>query len=59
MLLKAKVGDMEENTREVRSRCMRKYVVRCVHAVVGKNIFLVKLKYFQKKETSSFYCVLC
>ena len=41
-VVKLKVGDMEDNTREVIIRRMSKYVVGCVQAVVGKNKFLVK-----------------
>ena len=35
---------MEENTREGRVRSMRKYVVGCVQAVVGKNKLLVQFE---------------
>ena len=40
-LVKEKVGNMEENTREVRSRRTRKYVLGHVKSVVGKKKFLV------------------
>ena len=35
-----KVGEMEENTREGRSRRVSKEVVGCVQDVVGQNKFL-------------------
>ena len=38
----AKVGEMEEMTREERSRRTRKELVGCVQAVVGKNKCLVQ-----------------
>ena len=41
--MKAKVRDMEEKTREVRNRRMRKYVVGCVKDVIGKKKLLVQL----------------
>ena len=50
--VKTKVRDMEENTREVRTRRMRKEVVGCVHAVAGKKNFLVQFEDDQKKEMS-------
>ena len=40
-VVKAKVGEMEENTREGRSSRMRRELVGCVHAMVGKKILLV------------------
>ena len=39
---------MEENIREERTKIMRKYVVGCVHAVVGKKKLLVQFIYGQK-----------
>ena len=36
-VVKAKVGELEKITREVRSMRMRKEVVGCVQSVVGKN----------------------
>ena len=51
--VKAKVGEMEENTREVRIRRIRKYVVGCVQNVVGIKILLVQFGDGQKKEMSS------
>ena len=41
-VVKAKVGEMEENKREGRSRRMRKEVVGFFRAVVGGNKFLVQ-----------------
>ena len=55
-VVKAKVGDIEENTREGRSRRIRKDVAGCVQAVVGKNIFLIRFTDGQNKEMSS--CLL-
>ena len=40
--VKEKVGELEDITREGRTRKMRKEVVGCFHAVVGKNNFLVQ-----------------
>ena len=37
-----KFVDMEENTREGRSRSTSKEVAGCFHDVVSKNIFLVQ-----------------
>ena len=39
-VVKAKVGEIEENTREERIRRISKEVVGCVHAIVVKNILL-------------------
>ena len=55
-LVKAKVGNMEDNTREGRSRGMRKAVVVYSYSVVGKKKFLVQFEYGQKIEMSS--CLL-
>ena len=52
-VVKAKVGDMEGNTRGGRSRSMRKEVVVCFQAVLGKKKFLVQFEDGQKKEMSS------
>ena len=52
-VVKEKVGDMEENTREERIRRMRKYVVGCVKDVVGKKNVLVKFEDGQNKERIS------
>ena len=48
-VVKAKVGDMEDNTREGISWSKRRDRLGCVQAVVGKNKFLVKFEYGQKK----------
>ena len=55
-LIKAKVGNMEENTREGRSRMTRKEVVGCVQSVMGKKKFLVQFEDGKKREMSS--CLL-
>ena len=47
-VVKSKVGYLEEITREGRIRRMKKEVVGCVQAVVGKNKFLVLFKYGQR-----------
>ena len=52
-VVKSNVGELENITREGRSRRMRKYVVGCVQSVVGKKNFLVKIENGQKKEMSS------
>ena len=52
-IVKSKVGELENITREERSRRMRKEIVGCVHSVVGKNKFLAHFKYVKKKEISS------
>ena len=44
---------MENITREVRIRRMRKEVVGCVQSVVGKKKLLVQFEDGQKKEISS------
>ena len=38
-VVKAKVGELENITREGRSRSTRKGVVRCIHIVVGEEEF--------------------
>ena len=43
-LVNAKVGNTEEKTREGRSRRMRKEMVVCLQAVVGKKKFLVQFE---------------
>ena len=43
-VVNAKVGDLEDITREGRGIRMSKEVVGCVHAVVGKNKFLVQFE---------------
>ena len=55
-VVKAKDGDMGEKIREGGTRRMRKGVAICVQDVAGKDEFLVKLKYRQKKQMS--YCLL-
>ena len=52
-IVKAKVGELENITREGRSRSMRKEVVGCVQIVVGKNNLLFIFKYGQNKEIGS------
>ena len=42
--VKAKVGNMEENTREGRSRRISKEVVVCVHTVARKKKFLIQFE---------------
>ena len=44
---------MEENTRDLVIRRMRKDVVGCVQDVVGKNNFLVPFEHRQKKDMIS------
>ena len=56
-VVKAKVGELENITREGRSRRMRKEVVGCVQHVVGGNKFLVLFEDGQKKEIGSFSLV--
>ena len=48
-VVKAKVGELENITREGRIGSMRKEVVGCVQAVLGKKKFLVQFKDGQKK----------
>ena len=48
-VVKAKVGEMEENTREGRIRRMRKEMMGCVQAVVGKKKLVVQFKNNQNK----------
>ena len=52
-VVKAKVGEFENITRERRSRRMRKEVVGCFQDVVGKKNFLVQFEDGQKKEISA------
>ena len=52
-VVKAKVGELDNTTKEGRSRRMRKEVVGCVQIVVGKKKFRVLLKYGQKIEMGS------
>ena len=48
--MKARVGEMEEKTREVRIRRTSKDVVGYVKYVVGKKNLVVMFEDFQKKE---------
>ena len=52
-VVKAKVGELEDITREERIRSTRKEVVGYVHNMMGKKKFLVKLKDGQNKDISS------
>ena len=58
-IVKGKVGEMEDTTREVRIRRMRKEVMGCVQAVVGKKIFLVQFENGQKKRYELFFVCVC
>ena len=52
-VVKAKVGYLEDITREGGSKRMKKeVVVGCVHTVVGKKKFLVQFEDGKKKEMS-------
>ena len=46
----AKVGELENITREERTKRLRKEVMGCVQSVVGKKNLLVKFEDGQKKE---------
>ena len=52
-VVKAKVGELENITRDGRSRRTRKELVGCVHSLVGKKKFLVQFEDGQKKDISS------
>ena len=52
-VVKAKVGEIEENTREGIIRMIRKEVVVCVQDFMLKNILLVQFGDGNKKEISS------
>ena len=52
-VVKAEVGELEDNTREVRIRRMMKEVVEFFQAVVGNNILLVQFEDGQKKQIIS------
>ena len=52
-ILKAKVGELEDNTREERISRIRKDVVEFFQAVVGKKKISVQLKYLKKEDISS------
>ena len=58
-VVKAKVGELENITREGRIRGMRKYVVIFVQTVVGNNNLLIQFKDGQKEEiySSSLVCL--
>ena len=49
-VVKANVGEMEENTREGRIRRMRKELMGCVQAVVGKKKLLAQFKKIRRKK---------
>ena len=51
-VVKGKVRDIEENTREGRSRGEMKYVVGHVQYLVGRKKLLFQFKYGKKKEMS-------
>ena len=52
-IVKDKVGELENITREGRSSRMRKEVAGGLHSVVGKKKFLVIFEDVQKKEIVS------
>ena len=52
-VVKATVGELENITREGRSRSTSKEVVGCIHSVAGKKKFLFQFKDGQKKEMIS------
>ena len=43
-VVKAKVGEMEENTREVRIKRMRRDLMGCVQAAVGMKKLVVQFR---------------
>ena len=51
-VVKSNFEEIEENTREVRSRSMGEKFVVCLQVVVEKNIFLVQFVDGNKKEMS-------
>ena len=51
--VKAKIGYLENITREGRSRSMRKEVVGCVQNLVGNKKFLFQFEYGHNKGISS------
>ena len=53
-VVKANVGDIEDNTREWRIRMTRKDVLGCVQAVARNKKFLFKFEDGQKKYISYF-----
>ena len=54
-LVKAKVGDMEYNTREVIISRISKEVVKYAQSLIGKNKILVQFQDFNKIDISSCY----
>ena len=57
-VVKAKAGEMEEKKREGRSRRMRKLVMGCVHAVVGKKRFVISIqRWAEETDDFLFACV--
>ena len=56
-VVKANVGELENITRERRSRRIRKEVVIFVHSMVGKKKFLFQFENGQKKYRFFFACV--
>ena len=52
-VVKAKVGELENTTREGRIRRMRKESVGCVQSVVGKKKLLSQFEDVHKKGISS------
>ena len=52
-VVKSKVGELENITREGRISIMSKEVVGYVHDVAGEKNFLVQFENGQKKEISS------
>ena len=55
-VVKAKVGELEKITREIRSRRMRREVLGCDQRLAGTNKFIVLFEDGQKKEIST--CLL-
>ena len=49
-VVKAKVEELENITREGRTSRIRREVVICIQAVVGKKKLLVQLEYGHKRE---------
>ena len=53
MVVKSKIGEMEEEIREVFSRILRKKMTGVVQEVVGKRRYLVMLQYGLDKDILS------
>ena len=53
-VVKSNVGELDNITRGVRRRRMRRDVVGCVQAVAGKKKFLVKFEVGQNKDISDY-----